>query len=160
MHVNKFINYYKIEMRNNTNLGISLMILTTFLFSCMDGVSKFLADNKIKISADIVLNNPNKAKITVTYIDLDIVADGIPLVNINDNLNKELTGENKSTLNIIGDINVKNLEKFLNQNGIAILLGSDKTQLKFIGEIEAKAYGFKEKINIDFSLNNFKDIIR
>ena len=119
-----------------------------------------LADNKIKISADIVLNNPNKAKITVTYIDLDIVADGIPLVNINDNLNKELTGENKSTLNIIGDINVKNLEKFLNQNGIAILLGSDKTQLKFIGEIEAKAYGFKEKINIDFSLNNFKDIIR
>ena len=88
-----------------------------------------LADNKIKISADIVLNNPNKAKITVTYIDLDIVADGIPLVNINDNLNKELTGENKSTLNIIGDINVKNLEKFLNQNGIAILLGSDKTQL-------------------------------
>ncbi len=119
-----------------------------------------LADNKIKISADIVLNNPNKAKITVTYIDLDIVADGIPLVNINDNLNKELTGENKSTLNIIGDINVKNLEKFLNQNGIAILLGSDRTQLKFIGEIEAKAYGFKEKINIDFSLNNFKDIIR
>ena len=119
-----------------------------------------LADNKIKISADIVLNNPNKAKITVTYIDLDIIADGIPLVNINDNLNKELTGENKSTLNIIGDINVKNLEKFLNQNGIAILLGSDKTQLKFIGEIEAKAYGFKEKINIDFSLNNFKDIIR
>ena len=119
-----------------------------------------LADNKIKISADIVLNNPNKAKITVTYIDLDIVADGIPLVNINDNLNKELIGENKSTLNIIGDINVKNLEKFLNQNGIAILLGSDKTQLKFIGEIEAKAYGFKEKINIDFSLNNFKDIIR
>ena len=116
-----------------------------------------LADNKIKISADIVLNNPNKAKITVTYIDLDIVADGIPLVNINDNLNKEL---NKSTLNIIGDIKVKNLEKFLNQNGIAILLGSDKTQLKFIGEIEAKAYGFKEKINIDFSLNNFKDIIR
>ena len=119
-----------------------------------------LADNKIKISADIVLNNPNKAKITVTYIDLDIIADGIPLVNINDNLNQELTGENKSTLNIIGDINVKNLEKFLNQNGIAILLGSDKTQLKFIGEIEAKAYGFKEKINIDFSLNNFKDIIR
>ena len=119
-----------------------------------------LADNKIKISADIVLNNPNKAKITVTYIDLDIIADGIPLVNINDNLNKELTGENKSTLNIIGDINVKNLEKFLNQNGIAILLGSDKTQLKFIGEIEAKAYGFKEKINIDVSLNNFKDIIR
>ena len=91
-----------------------------------------LADNKIKISADIVLNNPNKAKITVTYIDLNIIADGIPLVNINDNLNKELTGENKSTLNIIGDINVKNLEKFLNQNGIAILLGSDKTQLKFI----------------------------
>ena len=32
-------------MKDKTNLGISLMILTTFLFSCMDGVSKFLADN-------------------------------------------------------------------------------------------------------------------
>ena len=67
----------------------------------------------------------------------------------------KLTFKIKSSL-----IKFINLEKFLNQNGIAILLGSDKTQLKFIGEIEAKAYGFKEKINIDFSLNNFKDIIR
>ena len=32
-------------MKNYTNTGISLMILTTFLFSCMDGVSKYLAEN-------------------------------------------------------------------------------------------------------------------
>ena len=37
-------------MKDNTNIGISLMILTTFLFSCMDGVSKFLAENNNVIS--------------------------------------------------------------------------------------------------------------
>ena len=37
-------------MKDYTNTGISLMILTTFLFSCMDGVSKYLAENNNVIS--------------------------------------------------------------------------------------------------------------
>ena len=37
-------------MKNYTNTGISLMILTTFLFSCMDGVPKYLAENNNVIS--------------------------------------------------------------------------------------------------------------
>lgn len=119
-----------------------------------------LSDNQLKISADIILDNPNKVKITVTKLNLDILADGIPLVYINDNLSKSLDGEDESTLNIIGDIDVKNLEKFLNNRGIALLLGSENPSLKFKGTIEAKAYGIKEIINIDFSLNNFKDLVR
>tara|TARA_X000000950_G_scaffold112268_1_gene141377 strand:+ start:4627 stop:5085 length:459 start_codon:yes stop_codon:yes gene_type:complete len=119
-----------------------------------------LSDNQLKISADIILDNPNKVKITVTKLNLDILADGIPLVYINDNLSKSLDGEDESTLNIIGDIDVKNLEKFLNNRGIALLLGSENPSLKFKGTIEAKAYGIKEIINIDFSLNNFNDLVR
>ena len=119
-----------------------------------------LSDNQLKISADIILDNPNKVKITVTKLNLDILADGIPLVYINDNLSKSLDGEDESTLNIIGDIDVKNLEKFLNKRGIALLLGSENPSLKFKGTIEAKAYGIREIINIDFSLNNFKDLVR
>ena len=119
-----------------------------------------LSDNQLKISADIILDNPNKVKITVTKLNLDILADGIPLVYINDNLSKNLDGENESTLNITGEIDVKNLEKFLNNRGIALLLGSENPSLKFKGTIEAKAYGIREIINIDFSLNNFKDLVR
>ena len=119
-----------------------------------------LSDNQLKISADIILDNPNKVKITVTKLNLDILADGIPLVYINDNLSKNLDGENESTLNITGDIDVKNLEKFLNNRGIALLLGSENPSLKFKGTIEAKAYGIREIINIDFSLNNFNDLVR
>ena len=119
-----------------------------------------LSDNQLKISADIILDNPNKVKITVTKLNLDILADGIPLVYINDDLSKNLDGENESTLNITGDIDVKNLEKFLNNRGIALLLGSENPSLKFKGTIEAKAYGIREIINIDFSLNNFKDLVR
>ena len=119
-----------------------------------------LSDNQLKISADIILDNPNKVKITVTKLNLDILADGIPLVYINDNLSKSLDGEDESKLNITGDIDVKNLEKFLNNRGIALLLGSENPSLKFKGTIEAKAYGIREIINIDFSLNNFKDLIR
>jgi drug/metabolite transporter (DMT)-like permease len=32
-------------MKNRTLLGIGLMIVTTFLFSSMDGVSRYLAEN-------------------------------------------------------------------------------------------------------------------
>lgn len=119
-----------------------------------------LSDNQLKISADIILDNPNKIKITVTKLNLDILADEIPLVYINDDLSKSLEGEDETTLNITGDIDVKNLEKFLNQRGIALLLGSENPSLKFLGTIEAKAYGIKEVINIDFSLNNFSDLVR
>tara|TARA_Y100000768_G_scaffold336506_1_gene278206 strand:- start:1013 stop:1471 length:459 start_codon:yes stop_codon:yes gene_type:complete len=119
-----------------------------------------LSDNQLKISADIILDNPNKVKITVTKLNLDIIADEIPLVYINDDLSKSLNSEDESTLNITGDIDVKNLEKFLNNRGIALLLGSENPSLKFKGTIEAKAYGIKEIINIDFSLDNFNDLVR
>ena len=32
-------------MQNNVLLGISLMVVTTFMFSTMDGVSRYLAEN-------------------------------------------------------------------------------------------------------------------
>ena len=34
-----------------------------------------LADNEIKISADLILNNPNKVKITISQIDIGIFAE-------------------------------------------------------------------------------------
>ena len=37
-------------MQNRTLLGISLMIITTFLFSAMDGVSKYLAETNSVLS--------------------------------------------------------------------------------------------------------------
>ena len=64
------------------------------------------------------------------------------------------------TINIKGDIDVKNLEKFLNQKGIAILLGDQNIILKFFGEIEVRAYGLKDLIEIDYSINNFKDLVK
>ena len=32
-------------MQNNVLLGIGLMVVTTFMFSTMDGVSRYLAEN-------------------------------------------------------------------------------------------------------------------
>ena len=32
-------------MQNNVLLGIGLMVVTTFMFSAMDGVSRYLAEN-------------------------------------------------------------------------------------------------------------------
>ena len=37
-------------MKNNTLLGIALMVITTFLFSVMDGISRFLADDNSVLS--------------------------------------------------------------------------------------------------------------
>ena len=37
-------------MKNRTLLGIGLMIVTTFLFSSMDGVSRYLAENNNVLS--------------------------------------------------------------------------------------------------------------
>ena len=119
-----------------------------------------LKNNELKISADLILDNPNKVKITITKIDIIIFAEEIPLVIIRDSDERELSNFSKSTLNIEGNIDVKNLEKFLNQKGIALLLGNENISLKFSGEIEAKAYGIKDIIIIDYTINNFKDLIR
>ena len=119
-----------------------------------------LADNEIKISADLILNNPNKVKITISQIDIGIFAEDILLVKIDENNKLELSNSSNTTINIKGDIDIKNLEKFLNQRGIAILLRNENISLKFKGSIEVKAYGIKDVIDINYEINNFGDIIR
>ena len=91
-------------------------------------------NNQINISADIVLENPNKVKIIIDNINLDIYAEDIILVNINENQSRELTASSRTTVNITGDVNLKNLEEFLNKKGLAIILGNDDVKLKFIGK--------------------------
>ena len=66
----------------------------------------------------------------------------------------------ESTINIQGDIDVKNLESFINQKGLALLLGNEKVSLKFKGEIEAKAYGIRDIILIDYSIGNIQDLVK
>ena len=66
----------------------------------------------------------------------------------------------ESTIYIQGDIDVKNLESFINQKGLALLLGNEKVSLKFKGEIEAKAYGIRDIILIDYSIGNIQDLVK
>ena len=117
-------------------------------------------DNQINISAEIVLDNPNKVKITIEYIDVDIFAEDIILVDINENDPRELSESSQTTVNITGEVNLKNLEEFLNKKGLAIILGGDDVSLKFVGTIQAKAYGIKDKIDINYTINSVKGLIR
>ena len=119
-----------------------------------------LKNNGLIISADIILLNPNNVKITITKVNVGIYADDILLVKIDDDNSKELSNSIKSTLNISGDVNVKNLEEFLNKKGLKLLIGTEKVNLLFKGFAEAKAYGFKDKIEINYSIGNVKDLIK
>ena len=117
-------------------------------------------DNQINISAEIVLDNPNKVKITIEYIDVDIFAEDIILVDINENEPRELSESSQTTVNITGEVNLKNLEEFLNKKGLAIILGGDDVSLKFVGTIQAKAFGIKDEIDINYTINSVKGLIR
>ena len=102
-----------------------------------------LSDNKLQISSDLVLNNPNKVKIILTKINLEIFLDGIQLVKIQDEKQREIKGNIESEINIVGDINIKNLESFLNQRGISLLLTGENPNLKFLGDLEVKSMDLK-----------------
>ena len=115
-------------------------------------------NNELNISADIVLNNPNKAKITITKIDVEIYAEEILIVKINEQSPRELVNLAESTINVNGEVDIKNLEKFINKKGLAIILGNEDVGLHFKGEIEAKAYGIKDVINIDYSIKSVKGL--
>ena len=58
------------------------------------------------------------------------------------------------------NLDVKNLESFINQKGLALLLGNEKVSLKFKGEIEAKAYGIRNVILIDYAIGNIQDLVK
>ena len=148
-----------------------LIIIFVFFFSCkpIEPVNfveiknvniNSSINNQINISADIVLENPNKVKIIIDNVNLDIYAEDIILVNINENQSRELTASSRTTVNITGDVNLKNLEKFLNKKGLAIILGNDDVKLKFIGKIEAKAYGIKDEISINYTIESVKGLIK
>ncbi len=117
-------------------------------------------DNQLFINAEIILNNPNRVKITIDNIDVDIYADNIVLVNINEKEPRELIESSLSPINIKGEINLKNLEEFFNKKGLAIILGKDDISLKFIGKIQAKAYGIKDEIDINYSIDSVKGLIK
>ena len=119
-----------------------------------------LKNNELIISADIILLNPNNVKITITKVNVGIYADDILLVKIDDDDSKELSNSIESTLKVSGDVNVKNLEEFLNKKGLKLLIGTEKVNLLFKGFAEAKAYGFKDKIEINYSIGNVKDLIK
>lgn len=119
-----------------------------------------LKNNELIISADIILLNPNNVKIIITKVNVGIYADDILLVKIDDDNSKELSNSIKSTLKVSGDVNVKNLEEFLNKKGLKLLIGTEKVNLLFKGFAEAKAYGFKDKIEINYSIGNVKDLIK
>jgi LEA14-like dessication related protein len=116
-------------------------------------------NNELNISADIVLNNPNKANITITKIDVEIYAEEILIVKINEQSPRQLLNLAESTINVNGEVDIKNLEKFINKKGLAIILGNEDVGLHFKGEIEAKAYGIKDVINIDYSIKSVKGLI-
>ena len=116
-------------------------------------------NNELNISADIVLNNPNNAKITITKIDVEIYAEEILIVKINEQSPRQLLNLAESTINVNGEVDIKNLEKFINKKGLAIILGNEDVGLHFKGEIEAKAYGIKDVINIDYSIKSVKGLI-
>ena len=148
-----------------------LIIIFVFFFSCkpIEPVNfveiknvniNSSINNQINISADIVLENPNKVKIIIDNVNLDIYAEDIILVNINENQSRKLTASSRTTVNITGDVNLKNLEKFLNKKGLAIILGNDDVKLKFIGKIEAKAYGIKDEISINYTIESVKGLIK
>ena len=109
-----------------------------------------LQNNKLKISADIILNNPNKVKIIISKVDVGVYAESVLLVKIDEENERELSNMSESTIDIQGDIDVKNLESFINEKGLSLLFGNEKVSLKFKGEIEAKAYGIKDIILIDY----------
>ena len=117
-------------------------------------------NNELFISAQIILENPNKVKITINKVDVDIYVENTVIVSIEDDNPRELIESSESTLDIEGEVNLKNLEDFLNKKGLAIILGNDDVSLKFIGKIEAKAYGIKDEININYTIDSIKGLIK
>ena len=117
-------------------------------------------NNELFISAQIILENPNKVKITINKVDVDIYVENTVIVSIEDDKPRELNESAESTLDIEGEVNLKNLEDFLNKKGLAIILGNDDVSLKFIGKIEAKAYGIKDEININYTIDSIKGLIK
>jgi|TARA_B100001113_G_scaffold293876_1_gene250775 LEA14-like dessication related protein len=117
-------------------------------------------NNELFISAQIILENPNKVKITINKVDVDIYVENTVIVSIEDDKPRELIESSESTIDIEGEVNLKNLEDFLNKKGLAIILGNDDVSLKFIGKIEAKAYGIKDEIDINYTIESVKGLIK
>lgn len=117
-------------------------------------------NNELFISAQIILENPNKVNITINKVDVDIYVENTVIVSIEDDNPRELIESAESTLDIEGEVNLKNLEDFLNKKGLGIILGNDDVSLKFIGKIEAKAYGIKDEININYTIDSIKGLIK
>jgi len=112
-----------------------------------------LKNNKITLTADAILNNPNAFGLTLTATDLDVSIDGKKAGNVKQTLDTEIPASSDFTIPVKMDIDQKMISGDLLNTAMNFLLNK-KVKVHYKGYVTVKALD----IPIDIPIDNEEEV--
>lgn len=100
-----------------------------------------------KLIADALFYNPNKVRLKVKKISMEVFIDGKKAANINQKLNSIVKSESEFSLPLEIQLSLKEFGLF---NALASLFGGKKYELHYVGHIGVSVKGFPLRIPVDY----------
>lgn len=104
------------------------------------------------LHAEAVLFNPNKNTITIQGADIDIMIGDKVVAVLDEEYDIKAQGNEDFVIPL--DVKIKLKDLNLNAIGSALgLIGSKGQEIRYLGKIKVKAYGFSFSVKIDYKDN-------
>lgn len=100
------------------------------------------------LKADALFYNPNKIRLSVKGIKLDVFIDGKKVAFIDQKLRSTVKAESEFSIPLEVQLSLREIGLF---NAIAGLFGGKKHDLQYKGHIKVSVKGFPVKIPVDYS---------
>jgi LEA14-like dessication related protein len=135
--------------------SFAMIAYCMILFACVPkeelvfkGVSDIVVDvsnGKPVLKGNGYFYNPNKVKIKLKEINVEVFVDGTKSANVKHDLDVTITGKSDFTVPIVAELVLKQ-DNFL--DAVVGLLGGKKYEVVFKGYIRIKVHGFPIKVPV------------
>ncbi len=133
-----------------------VILLLTLLFSCtpkepivFKGIKNIVVDiganGKPVLKADVFLFNPNKIKIKLKEVNVDVLVDGTQSAEVKHPLDVVIAGQSDFSVPIVAQLKLKE-SGFL--DAVVGLLGGKKYEVVFTGYIRISVHGIPIKVPV------------
>lgn len=108
-----------------------------------------IINNEMIVSGEALVMNPNNFSATLNSLNLEVFLEDKKIATIQETVSYKILPNEDSAIPLRGTIDLKTVEKILNEKGLKILMGQE-LPLLFKGTARAKVHGVNMKIPVNY----------
>jgi len=116
------------------------------VFKGVNNIAIDMSDGKPVLKADVFFYNPNKMKLKLKDVDVEVLVDGMKSAEVKHTINMEIPSQSDFSVPITAQLNLKEEGGLLNT--VFGLLGGKKYEVTFKGNIRIGMHGIPIKVPV------------